>query len=395
MDEEVSIFMNPKFLLGVMAFWYCHITKRIFDSVYLTSNVIVDEEFHLALGKAYCELDFTKWDPKVTTLPGLYLVSSLILAPFNACTTYWLRSVSIVASYINIYMFFMIYNRTSDDQYKNVLAAFCMALLPPMFFFSLLYYTDIVGISLVLTMISFGEEDRHFLASIFGILSVICRQNNIVWVALVAGKHFLGGLHKIAISRNLQEIEDGCFIPARNLRLFLKQLRRRLHIILMNMPPEFILDCASYFSVFIALAVFIYDNGSIVVGDKTAHEAVIHIPQLFYFSIFCMIFAWPYFVCEVKSFIVFAIRHKLVIIASVVLGLVIVHFNTLVHPYLLADNRHYFFYIWNRFYGKYQFVRYVMVPVYIFAWYAIIKMIYNKKGCQIRYFVSALCYSLP
>lgn len=42
-----------------------------------------------------------------------------------------------------------------------------------------------------------------------------------------------------------------------------------------------------------------------------------------------------------------------------------VHFNTVVHPYLLADNRHYTFYVWNRFYGRHQLAKYLIIPVYV------------------------------
>lgn len=47
--------------------------------------------------------------------------------------------------------------------------------------------------------------------------------------------------------------------------------------------------------------------------------------------------------------------------------LLIVRFNTLVHPYLLADNRHYIFYVWQRLYGRYFWFKYCMCPVYTIA----------------------------
>lgn len=39
-------------------------------------------------------------------------------------------------------------------------------------------------------------------------------------------------------------------------------------------------------------------------------------------------------------------------------------YNTIAHPYLLADNRHYVFYMWNRFYGRFWWARYAMIPAY-------------------------------
>ena len=51
--------------------------------------------------------------------------------------------------------------------------------------------------------------------------------------------------------------------------------------------------------------------------------------------------------------------------------LAIVHFNTLVHPFTLADNRHYVFYVF-RLLLRHPSVKYLVVPIYfICAWAAI------------------------
>lgn len=44
-------------------------------------------------------------------------------------------------------------------------------------------------------------------------------------------------------------------------------------------------------------------------------------------------------------------------------GLLAVHFNTIVHPYTLADNRHYVFYVF-RILLRHPLMKYVAVPVY-------------------------------
>lgn len=49
----------------------------------------------------------------------------------------------------------------------------------------------------------------------------------------------------------------------------------------------------------------------------------------------------------------------------VVIFILIVKYNTLVHPYLLADNRHYIFYVWQKFYGRYYWFKYAMCPIYL------------------------------
>lgn len=174
-----------------------------------------------------------------------------------------------------------------------------------------------------------------------------------------------------------------------NFYQFIVQLLRKPKNILLNTSLQFWLDLSAYATILLTFVIFVILNGSIVVGDKNAHEVAVHIPQLFYYSLFCFIFTWPHFVGEVINFTVFAKRHKLLILGSILLGMFLVYANTLVHPYLLADNRHYFFYMWNRFYGKYTLFRYFMVPVYVFSWYVILKMLYDKND------VSFLILYLP
>ncbi|KAJ8923631.1 hypothetical protein NQ315_010210 [Exocentrus adspersus] len=384
MGSIFEIVRQPTICLLLCVLVYFIVSKLIFDSVYLTSNLVVDEEFHIPLGQSYCELDFSRWDPKVTTLPGLYLISTSVLKPFGTCSSYSLRFVSLLASVANIFLFYDLFSKYEKSKWQNVFSSLTLALLPPLYFFSHFYYTDVVALTMTLTMFVLSDKGYHYAASAFGFLSVLCRQTNIVWVALVAAKYALTELYKITIHRSgAQETENA--IPSKNFFEFIMQLLKRPKNILLNTSLQFWLDLSVYAVILLVFVIFIVLNGSIVVGDKTAHEVAIHIPQLFYYSLFCLIFTWPHFVGEVINFTVFSKRHKVLILLSVLFGIFIVYSNTIVHPYLLADNRHYFFYLWSRFYNRYSLFRYFMVPVYIFSWYVILKMLYDKN--DISFFI--------
>jgi alpha-1,2-glucosyltransferase len=57
----------------------------------------------------------------------------------------------------------------------------------------------------------------------------------------------------------------------------------------------------------------------------------------------------------------------------VVLAFLAVDWGTLVHPFLLADNRHYTFYLWRRVIGASGWSRYLAAPVYAgCAWLALL-----------------------
>jgi alpha-1,2-glucosyltransferase len=170
--------------------------------------------------------------------------------------------------------------------------------------------------------------------------------------------------------------------------------------------PLLVLQVASPYLILLGLfAGFVVWNGSvvlgkffeesfgtssqlIVVGDKSAHTATIHLPQ--------MLYIWPYIAFFSAPLVVGPILHTAIrplpkqvqtmfgkaFLSSrvskypdlIVLGLFIVgasmavHFNTIVHPYTLADNRHYVFYVF-RILRQHPTVRYLAVPAYyICAW---------------------------
>lgn len=88
---------------------------------------------------------------------------------------------------------------------------------------------------------------------------------------------------------------------------------------------------------------------------------------MFYFSMFCLVFAISNSICNIRSTLQLIRNEKLFFIFFSGVFILIVKWNTLVHPYLLADNRHYIFYIWQRFYHRYNWFRYAMCPVYVLA----------------------------
>jgi alpha-1,2-glucosyltransferase len=138
---------------------------------------------------------------------------------------------------------------------------------------------------------------------------------------------------------------------------------------------------------------FVFWNGGLVVGDRSAHQAVLHVPQLFYFFLFVIIFSCPYVIGCMKQVVVSILtRWKLVLMLAVGC-IIIVHFNTLVHPYLLADNRHYTFYVWKRLYERHFLMRYLLIPIYIFGAFSVNQLLKETDlSFQAGYFAfTALC----
>lgn len=123
-----------------------------------------------------------------------------------------------------------------------------------------------------------------------------------------------------------------------------------------------------------------------------AHEAVIHIPQLFYFSSFVLLFGASLWIPQLlKAHTIFRSWKCLLSIFLLAIVMVfIVKFNTIVHPYMLADNRHYTFYIWKNFFKRYAWFRYALIPVYIFGLSTIFNSFDGSIGFKIFFILSTV-----
>lgn len=121
-------------------------------------------------------------------------------------------------------------------------------------------------------------------------------------------------------------------------------------------------------------------------GDKENHIAGIHLAQMLYIWPYFIFFSWPLLVPHlVEAFLSngntawsyrfkpWAQRMPRLWVAQMILAamLAVAHYNTVVHPFIRADNRHYVFYVF-RYLLWHRWVRYGAVPVYfVCAWAAI------------------------
>jgi len=97
--------------------------------------------------------------------------------------------------------------------------------------------------------------------------------------------------------------------------------------------------------------VFVVLNKGIVIGDRSNHVPILHVPQLFYYLAFSAFFLMNYVTLEfIKKLLKVIFSMKGLAIVSLCVGVLylLIQRYTYAHPYLLADNRHYTFYIWKK-----------------------------------------------
>ena len=164
-----------------------------------------------------------QWNPKITTPPGLYLTTLGFLKPFSElyafgeedpekiCPVIMLRFINILFSAANCYIMYLILstngNLLVNNQANNssnqmnsmqscsscgetkvnrLMSALQLATFPPLFFFSFFYYTDPGSLFFVLLMYYYHINGHEWLASGFGLISLLYRQTNIIWLFFLA-----------------------------------------------------------------------------------------------------------------------------------------------------------------------------------------------------------------
>ncbi|KAK3932622.1 Dol-P-Glc:Glc(2)Man(9)GlcNAc(2)-PP-Dol alpha-1,2-glucosyltransferase [Frankliniella fusca] len=360
---------------------YFGVTCTIFEFLYKTQpNPYLDEVFHIPQARRYCDGNFTEWDPKITTLPGLYFLTVGFLKPISwflskpelCSSVYALRSVNMILSTGLLYVVYSLLRQIHGhkeelDVVRGLLTAVNMCLFPVLYFFNFLYYTDVMSTFLILFAYLLSLHERHALSAFTGFLAVCVRQTNIVWVLFLSLLTFADILKEnayinkkkftVPVVRSYKYLEilwmNSCQVALVN--------SSAGKVLLMNMAKKL----TGYFLVVVTFTVFVLWNGSIVVGDKQAHQASLHLTQVLYFSVFVLFFMLPFALPYAFS-LHHSLRRRVVPAAIGMLFIIaIVHFNTIAHPYLLADNRHYTFYVWRRIINREWWSRYMITPFYM------------------------------
>ncbi|KAK0130699.1 Dol-P-Glc:Glc(2)Man(9)GlcNAc(2)-PP-Dol alpha-1,2-glucosyltransferase [Merluccius polli] len=373
----------------------------------------MDEIFHVPQAQKYCHGKFNEWDPMITTLPGLYLASVGIIKPLVwladltgkvVCSTAMLRFVNLLFNGGNLYLLYLLtcklhLREKSKSATRRILSSLSLSTFPVLYFFNFLYYTDAGSTFFILFAYLMALYGCHKASALLGACAVLFRQTNIVWVAFCAGTLLAGQLDEAwRMDHTKKRDERPSQVP-----LSLVGAKRVMYFLL-----EFLVSPAQamvllavawpYAAVAAGFLAFVVLNGGIVVGDRTSHEACLNVPQLFYFLSFTLFFSLPTALCRHRllRFLQALRRKPLLFLLLAAAGLLLVWNCTHVHKYLLADNRHYTFYVWSRVFRRYPMVRYLLVPAYVFAgWHFLDSLRSRSLFWTLAFLVCVLAATVP
>ncbi|KAK9824640.1 hypothetical protein WJX72_011988 [[Myrmecia] bisecta] len=351
----------------------------------------MDEVFHVPQTAKYCRGQFMEWDPKITTFPGLYIFGTVYAWTLHrlesfylgsasleaACGTSALRSLNLLfaaACFLLAYLTHRELHPVSSDVTSAFTAA-ALALFPLHFFYTFLYYTDTGAAACVLAAYLACLRRRHHWSALAAAAATGFRQTNAVWAAFILA---------VGVMRECRwQTASGW--ACQTLRQQLRQLLSQAW----QMKGQLVARLWSLALVPLAFAVFVNLNGGIVVGDRSAHVPVWHLAQPLYFVLYtasCLApfhfhpaRLWSFFKDSSRVAQAGTLRARVCLLLLVVLLAWAVQKGTLAHPYLLADNRHYTFYIWKNFFARHPAARFMLLPLYLYAGWSLWESLHSQQ----------------
>lgn len=310
----------------------------------------IDEFFHVRQAQTYLEGQFDQWDNKITTPPGLYWLAYIYIKglPLSGEITS-LRSLNLVGGLVALPM---VLSQFPNKTFWPVL----IVVQPLLFCYYFLFYTDVWSTVFVVASLVAATRRKPWLSGAFGLVLLWFRQTNIIWVAFIL---LLWADHSRR-ERGLERIQP-----------FIRNLLRP--------------GAIPYYINFALFRLFLKINGGITFGDKENHQISVHGVQVLYCTMFICLFTWPTWlskdvVCSYFRFIKTNVVVNLLAAAAIAAT---IKYTTIVHPFLLADNRHYTFYLWRRVIGPlgvaatpgYHFCGWVVLSQLRVSWISIITFV--------------------
>ncbi|KAL1839652.1 hypothetical protein VTJ49DRAFT_1262 [Mycothermus thermophilus] len=386
--------------IKILSFWALYLTARCWLNLVNTHvpEPYLDEVFHIPQAQKYCEGRFWDWDDKITTPPGLYLLSLTYhkLRMLPECTPASLRSNNVLATLLTALLAVqcrhLIEIRAAEREGRRVprsISSYAshtgvnIAAMPVIFFFSGLYYTDVFSALVVLVayhnhLLRLGAGTPSLVRDIWtvllGVAALFMRQTNVFWVVV-----YMGGSEAVhVLHRHVKDLHD----PPLNQSGPVDWIFCAVSVAMaaLRNPWRLLRQIWPHITILALFAGFVAWNGGVVLGDKSNHIATLHLPQLLYIWPFFAFFSAPLLLRSVillfnqpftylqrltgltsRSQALIAVLH---ILLTTFISLLAVRYNTIIHPFTLADNRHYMFYVFRRTILRGPVVRLALVVPY-------------------------------
>ena len=232
-----------------------------------------------------------------------------------------------------------------------------------------LFYTDAGSLALVLVALLMAARNRPRLSALASAGAVLFRQTNVVWAAFVVAFDVDRILHPPSTrtrGEGKAEAMRGAPLGPALVATLRLAWTHRVRLVRRHIPALAVV--AAFVAFILGL-----NEGRIVLGDPDAHRAAPHAAMVLYAFWACcaahLLVHWaPSRVLARARAVLASPRAALAFLAACVCAWACAKHGTIAHPYLLADNRHYAFYVWRRVLGRSAWMRNVgLAPCHVYA----------------------------
>jgi alpha-1,2-glucosyltransferase len=259
----------------------------------VNQDLLIDEHTHYDHITRFAKGDFSIGS-KLSTIPGYHALMAVIAAAFGISSVAGLRLVSLGIAILSIVIFYVAARHFSP---KNAhIKTLQYGFLPILFPYFLLLYTDALSVLFVVLGIWLILKKKYSLAGLSGILSVLVRQNNIVWLAFLLGYAYIE-----------KRGQKDWFLRLREYWVFLLG--------------------------FIGFIVFVALNRGFAIGDRAMHPAFsLHLGNIWFLGFVVFVLFLPLHIANFRRVIDLARKKRTTI---VVIGIFIMYMLTfqVTHPY--------------------------------------------------------------
>jgi len=354
--ERSLVAATSLLVLGMLAIPLQRMQQVLPDEPYM------DEVYHIKQAQAYCSSIYGQWDNKITTYPGLYLLSSglhhllgriggsqLIGSTCSVLELRLINSLLVAMTYVACVLCRLRDFSAEGGRASAHLYALLVVAYPFSAFYYSLYYTDTAS-TFALVLMYYVSTRRARTSQIASFLlstaAVSVRQTNAVWVLFAAGTNMLRQLHENKVLSTPEALSA---------KPYWNQLANFMLALLRNVRP-LARSNAGLLSTVVWFAVLVLKSGSVVVGDKENHQPTgFHAAMPLHLAAVAAAILAPTLFIEATTALKCGKFFDSISLTSILATLfgsaccsAALVFGSIEHPFLLADNRHYTFYLWRR-----------------------------------------------
>ena len=209
------------------------------------NSLVADELVHYPQIVVFAR-GYSRIDPRLTMIPGYHALLASMAWAADARSVTAIRLFTFIVGLGAVSAFYLTARAERDrDPIATTLQFAFLPIAFPLFF---LIYTDITSLLFVLLMVLSAVKKRPRQAGLFGLISCLIRQNNVVWVAFVLVWSYVD--------------ENGwTWAP-------IKQTLGKYWLFLLTGT---------------LFVVFVFANGGVAIGDESAHPvSAVHLGNVFF-----------------------------------------------------------------------------------------------------------------